>query len=82
MAPLDFKPNDFNEIPYAVYSDDEIYAQEQKKVFQGHAWHFLGMELELSAPGDFKTMFVGDIPVIVVRDSSGKINAMVNRCAH
>ena len=82
MAPLDFKPNDFSEIPYAVYSDDEIYAQEQKKLFRGRAWHFLGMEIELAATGDFKTMFVGDTPVIVVRDSSGRINAMVNRCAH
>ena len=82
MAPLDFKPNDFSEIPYAVYSDDEIYAQEQKQLFQGKAWHFLGMDIELPNAGDYKTMPVGDTPVIVVRDESGNINAMVNRCAH
>tara|TARA_Y100001936_G_C16093261_1_gene688719 strand:+ start:3028 stop:4254 length:1227 start_codon:yes stop_codon:yes gene_type:complete len=82
MSPLDFNPNDFSEIPYAVYSDDEIYAEEQKQVFQGRAWHFLGMDIELPNAGDFKTMFVGDTPVIVVRDKEGKINAMVNRCVH
>ena len=82
MAPLDFKPNDFSEIPYAVYSDDEIYAQEQKQLFQGNAWNFLAMDIELPNSGDYKTMPVGDTPVIVVRDENGNINAMVNRCAH
>ena len=82
MAPLDFRPNDFSEIPYAVYSDDEIYAQEQKQIFQGNAWQFLAMEIELPNTGDYKTMPVGDTPIIVVRDENGSINAMVNRCAH
>ena len=82
MAPLDFKPNDFSEIPYAVYSDEEIYQHEQKHLFQGKAWHFLGLDIELPNPGDYKTMPVGDISVIVVRDTNGTLNAMVNRCAH
>ena len=82
MAPLDFKPNDFSEIPYAVYCDEEIYQNEQKHIFQGKAWHFLGLDIELPNPGDYKTMPVGDISVIVVRDTNGTLNAMVNRCAH
>ena len=82
MAPLNFKPNDFSEIPYTVYSDEEIYQHEQKHLFQGKAWHFLGLDIELPNPGDYKTMPVGDISVIVVRDTNGTLNAMVNRCAH
>ena len=82
MAPLNFKPNDFSEIPYTVYSDEEIYQQEQKHLFQGKAWHFLGLDIELPNPGDYKTMPVGDTSVIVVRNKNGNLNAMVNRCAH
>lgn len=82
MAPLDFKPNDFSEIPYGVYSDEEIYVHEQKHLFQGKAWHFLALDIELPNPGDYKTMPVGDISVIVVRNKNGTVNAMVNRCAH
>ena len=85
MAVLDFadwKPDDFSEIPYEVYSDDEIYAREQAQVFRGATWNFLGLEYELPNSGDFKTTLVGEVPVIVVRDGAGNINAMVNRCAH
>ncbi|NQU69641.1 MAG: Rieske 2Fe-2S domain-containing protein [Rhodospirillales bacterium] len=82
MAQLDWHTNDFSEIPYTVYSDDDIYAQEQKQIFQGDTWNFLGLECEISEPGTYKTTFVGDVPVIVVRDEAGSINAMVNRCAH
>jgi phenylpropionate dioxygenase-like ring-hydroxylating dioxygenase large terminal subunit len=79
---MDWNPIDFSEIPYAVYSDDAIYKRERSQIFRGATWNFIGLELELPAIGDYKTIFVGDIPVIVVRDQSGRINAMVNRCAH
>ena len=82
MAPLDWNPSDFSEIPYSVYSDDEVYEQEQKQIFQGATWNFLGLECELPDAGAFKTILVGEVPVIVVRDETGGINAMVNRCAH
>ena len=82
MAPLDWKPDDFSEIPYSVYSDEEVYARELKQLFQGDTWNFLGLDCEIPEPGNYKTAVVGDVPVIVVRDESGNINAVVNRCAH
>ena len=33
-------------------------------------------------PGDYKTTFVGDAPVIMVRTMDGAVNALVNRCSH
>lgn len=73
---------DTYQVPYRVYTDPEIYAREQKSLFQGPTWNFLCLEAELPNPGDYKTTFVGDAPIIVVRDEYGAINAMVNRCAH
>ena len=69
-------------VPYRVYADPEIYAEEQQRIFRGKVWNFLAMDAEIPEPGDYRTVYVGDTPVIVVRDENGDINAMVNRCAH
>ena len=71
-----------SQVPYRVYSDPEVYADEQRRIFRGPTWNFLAMESEIPNPGDFRTTYIGDTPVIVVRDKDGQINALVNRCAH
>ena len=68
--------------PYQVYLDPDIYQREQENIFRGRAWSFLGLDVEVPNPGDFKSTFVGDTPVVLSRDSDGKIHAFVNRCAH
>ena len=55
-------------VPYWVYQDEAIYRQEQEKIFRGNTWSFLGLEAELPNAGDFKTNFLGDMPVVVTRD--------------
>lgn len=69
-------------VPYWVYSDEEIYRQEQDRIFGGRAWNYVGLCAEVPNPGDFKTTFVGDKPVVVTRDEDGSLNVVVNRCAH
>ncbi len=69
-------------IPYWAYSDPEIYAREQARVFGGKAWSYVGLEVELPNPGDYKRTFIGDKPVVVVRDAEGGVNVVENRCAH
>jgi phenylpropionate dioxygenase-like ring-hydroxylating dioxygenase large terminal subunit len=69
-------------IPYWVYQDEDVYAQEQERIFRGPTWTFLGLEAEVPKPGDYKTTFLGDMPVVVSRDESGEIRAFENRCAH
>ena len=69
-------------VPYAVFSDPALYRLEQERIFRGPTWHFLALASELPEPGCFKTTQIGDTPVIVVRDTDGSINALVNRCAH
>src|SRR5262252_6831366 len=74
--------DDLSHAPYRVYTDPDLYALEQERIFRGPTWSFLALECEIPHPGDYKTTYVGDAPVVVVRAQAGSINAMVNRCAH
>jgi anthranilate 1,2-dioxygenase large subunit/terephthalate 1,2-dioxygenase oxygenase component alpha subunit len=69
-------------VPYWVYQDEENYRCEMRRIFEGPVWNYVALEAELAAPGDYRTTFVGEMPVIVVRDADGRINAFENRCAH
>ena len=79
----EFWPADgLTRVPYSVFQREDVYASEQKRLFQGPCWHFLCMEAEVAAPGDFRTTFVGDMPVIVSRDQDSEVHVWENRCAH
>ena len=69
-------------VPYWIFQDRDIYAAEQKRIFQGPSWNYLCLSVEVKNTGDFITTFVGDTPVIVVRDADGELYAFENRCAH
>lgn len=72
----------YTRVPFEVFSDPEIYAREQERIFRGPIWHFLCLEIDLPNPGDYRTGVVGETPIIVTRDQGGELHAMVNRCAH
>jgi anthranilate 1,2-dioxygenase large subunit/terephthalate 1,2-dioxygenase oxygenase component alpha subunit len=69
-------------VPYWVYQDQDIYAEEQARIFRGPTWSYLCLEAELPEPGSFLTTFVGDMPVVAARDPVGALHAFENRCAH
>jgi len=69
-------------IPYWVYYDIANYEREQARIFRGPSWQYVGLEAEIPNAGDFRTTFVGDTPVIVVRDTDRSVNVLVNQCAH
>jgi anthranilate 1,2-dioxygenase large subunit len=68
--------------PYAVFSDPAIYAREIERIWRGDTWSFVALEAEIPQPGDYKSTYVGDIPVVVTRTKDGSLAAWVNRCAH
>jgi phenylpropionate dioxygenase-like ring-hydroxylating dioxygenase large terminal subunit len=72
----------YRRAPYRVYDDPRVYEREQERIFRGPVWHFLALEAEMPDPGDFKTTYVGDTPIVVTRDPDGTVHAFVNRCAH
>ena len=69
-------------VPFRVFADPAIYAEEQRRLFRGPIWNFLCLEIEIPNPGDWRLASVGEVPVVVTRDEHGAIHAMVNRCAH
>ncbi|MGH7060128.1 MAG: aromatic ring-hydroxylating oxygenase subunit alpha, partial [Stellaceae bacterium] len=69
------------EISRAIFVDDEIYAQEQERVF-ARAWLFVGHESQVPKPGDFFVSGMGEESVILCRDRAGQIHVFLNSCRH
>jgi anthranilate 1,2-dioxygenase large subunit len=74
--------NDYSRVPFRLHHDEELYALEMERIFRGPAWSYLCLEAEIPNPGDFRTAWVGDTPVVVSRAKDATIHAFVNRCSH
>ncbi len=62
-----------------AFVDREVYELELERVF-ARSWCFLAHESQIPNPGDFFASYIGEDPILVVRDSRGKINAFLNTC--
>lgn len=80
--PLEWPQGELTRIPFWIYQSPEIYALEQRRIFEGPNWNYLCLEAEVSEPGDYRTTFLGTMPVVVARDFDDEIYAFENRCAH
>jgi phenylpropionate dioxygenase-like ring-hydroxylating dioxygenase large terminal subunit len=75
-------PADLTRVPFHWYQDQALLRQEQTDVFEGPVWNYLCTESEIPNIGDWRTTFVGRMPVVVVRTEDGTIAAFENRCLH
>ena len=48
-------PEGLTRVPYWAFQREDIYANEQQRIFQGDCWHYLCLETDIPAPGDFRT---------------------------
>ena len=75
-------PKGLTQVPFHVYQDPTLLEQEQSLLFEGPVWNFLCLETDIPNAGDWRTTFVGRMPVVVVRTEDGTIAAFENRCLH
>jgi phenylpropionate dioxygenase-like ring-hydroxylating dioxygenase large terminal subunit len=75
-------PSEDNKIPRDIYLDEDLYEIEMEQVFGGPHWTLVAHSSEIPEPGDYKTTHLGNVPLIVVRNMEGELNALVNACAH
>src|SRR5262249_29348676 len=67
-------------LPAHWYTDPAITTREIEQIFR-KSWNYIGPLKELTQVGDYITGYVGEIPVVVIRNASG-LAAYVNVCRH
>jgi len=64
-----------------IFSDQGVYEQELEQVF-ARSWLYLGHESQVPNRNDFLSTYMGEDPVILCRDSTGRLRAFLNMCRH
>ncbi|MGV8873529.1 MAG: aromatic ring-hydroxylating dioxygenase subunit alpha [Rhodococcus sp. (in: high G+C Gram-positive bacteria)] len=64
-----------------IYTSEDIYQLELEKVF-GRCWLFLAHDSQIPKPGDFIQTYMGEDPVLVVRQRDMTVKAFLNQCRH
>ncbi|MSQ32583.1 MAG: aromatic ring-hydroxylating dioxygenase subunit alpha [Dehalococcoidia bacterium] len=65
----------------SIFSDSDLYQQELEQVF-GRCWLFIGHESQVAKPNDFVANYMGEDPILLTRDSKGKLHSFLNMCRH
>jgi choline monooxygenase len=68
-------------LPAEWYGDAEIAQLERERIF-ARSWQYAGRLDQVREPGQYFATEAGHIPIVVTRDQSGGLNALVNVCRH
>ncbi|PXF31253.1 anthranilate 1,2-dioxygenase [Pokkaliibacter plantistimulans] len=79
---LDFRPAEgVYRIARDMFTEPELFDLEMELIFE-KTWIYACHESEIPNPNDYLTMRAGRQPMIITRDGSGELHALVNACQH
>ncbi|UFS64658.1 Rieske 2Fe-2S domain-containing protein [Paracoccus denitrificans] len=64
-----------------IFTNEDLFALEMKHIFEGN-WVYLAHESQIPETNDYYTTWIGRQPVVITRDKTGALNAVINACAH
>ncbi|CAM3062299.1 Rieske 2Fe-2S domain-containing protein [Paracoccus nototheniae] len=64
-----------------IFTNEDLFALEMKHIFEGN-WVYLAHESQIPQINDYYTTWIGRQPVVITRDKTGGLNAVINACAH
>ena len=68
-------------IPWSWYTDPTVLGLERERIFR-RSWQYVGLTADLEEPRSFRATWVGDVPVLLVRDDDGTLRSFLNVCRH
>jgi phenylpropionate dioxygenase-like ring-hydroxylating dioxygenase large terminal subunit len=70
-----------DEIHRDVYLDPGLFDLEMEQLWR-HTWLYVGHDSQVPNPGDFYTVELARMPVLMIRGTDGLVRVLPNRCAH
>lgn len=64
-----------------IFTNEALFELEMKHIFESN-WVYLAHESQIPENNDYYTTFIGRQPVVVTRDKTGELHAVINACAH
>ena len=68
-------------LPARWYVDADVFQAEKERIFH-RTWQYVGHIAQVANIGDFFTTRLGDLPVVIVRDTGSALRAFANVCRH
>jgi phenylpropionate dioxygenase-like ring-hydroxylating dioxygenase large terminal subunit len=73
--------HDVMRVGAAHYTCPDRFALEKQRIFK-RVPLVLAASCEVPGPGDYKTLDVAGVPILLVRDRNGAVHALLNSCTH
>ncbi|MDO5647510.1 Rieske 2Fe-2S domain-containing protein [Paracoccus sp. (in: a-proteobacteria)] len=64
-----------------IFTNPDLFEMEMKHIFESN-WVYLAHESQIPSVNDYYTTWIGRQPVVITRDKTGTLNAVINACAH
>lgn len=64
-----------------IFTNADLYELEMKHIFESN-WVYLAHESQVPNINDYYTTWIGRQPIVITRDKTGELHAVINACAH